>query len=559
MIRKSRDPQALHQAIFGSPGSTSVVMPGIPTLNPPPPSLPIVDDEELAQELSRIIRGTGEALIIANTYTVCLLQREKESLPWQRVCCGEFGDAAMEATRQIARKRLWWVSTDEAPWGIDPMTVSLAKTTLGSVRQWLRKSIDETGREGDVTQAIKDELTYLAAWRCQFSGCGRDLKNHGATGVRGRFSYFAHIVAASASGPRGDRINSKLLASEPSNFMLLCDECHRLIDKVNPAKYTVEVLRKMREASIDEVRRLLENLRYRSAVVIAIIGNVAGQPPQFSMDDAQEALWTSRLRASNGKPDWYFNQGGQHHDVHSPGYWLSLFQTMKTDLPRIQALLNGTSQGGQPRERLAVFPLHSTSVLLLAGRILGDMAGTHLFQPHRNRVGQGTRWGWPESDALPRQLLGKFRVEERVPHSAGQNEACLVVALTSDVPANRMPSTCATNGHLGLPTLRIVGPAFDKDCMQHPEDVQLLGLAVDAAVRRLQDEWCVTKVNLFVSAPTTAAIVVGQKMQARHQATYICHEAAAGPGSPYLATIEITSTSVRELVSGQAHSLSLQP
>ena len=531
----------------------------MPTLNPPPPSLPIVDDEGLAQELLRIAQGTGEALIIANAFTVCLLHREGEQLLWQRVCCGEFGEAAVEAARPIARKRLWWGSTDATPWEIDPMIVSVAKTTLGSVQQWLRQSLAETGREGDVTQAIKDELTYLAGWRCQFSGCGRDLKSHGATGVRGRFSYFAHIVAASAGGPRGDRINSKLLASELSNFMLLCDECHRLIDKVNPAKYTVEVLRKMREDSIDEVRRLLGNLKYKSAEVIAIIGNIAGQPPQFSIDDAQEALWTSKLRTSNGKPDWYFNQGGQHHDVHSPGYWLSLFQTMKTDLPRLQALLNGTSQGGQPRQRLAVFPLHSTSVLLLAGRVLGDMAGTHLFQPHRNKPDQGTRWAWPESDALPRPSLGKFRFEELAPHSVGQKEACLVVALTSDVTATRMPPTCAANGQLGLPTLRILGPTFDKDCIQQPEDVQLLGIVVDAAVRRLHDEWGVTKVNIFVSAPTTAAIVVGQKMQARHQATYICHEATSGPASPYLATIEITSTSVRELVSGQAHSLSLQP
>ena len=528
-------------------------------LSPPPADLPVVDDDGLARELRRIAQGTDDVLVIANVYTVCVLHRADANSPWQRVCCGELAEKSVAAAKPLARKRLWWGSTARAPWDADPVTVPMVKGTLAFVNGWLKRSVDEAGREGNVTDAIKEELTYLAGWRCQFAGCGRNLKLHGATGGRGRFSYFAHIVAASPGGPRGNEVLSKLLASELSNFMLMCDECHRLIDKVNPARYTVEVLREMREDNIAEVRRLLGNLQHKPAEVVAIIGNIAGQPPQFSIDDAQEALWGSKLRSSGAKPEHYFYPGGQHHDVHSPAYWLSLFQTLKTDLPRLQGLLNGTSQGGTPRPRLAIFPLHSTSVLLLAGRILGDAAGTHVFQPHRNKVGPGTRWGWPLAGTLPIPPLDRFKVEEVAPSVSGQDEAILVVALTSDIEATRMPATCAVDGKLLLPTLRITGPTFDKDCMQQPEDLQLVGLAVDAAVRKLQDEWRVRKVHLFVSAPASAVVAVGQKLQARHHADFICHEAVPGLGSAYRATIEITPTSVRELVSGMAQTLSLQP
>jgi hypothetical protein len=155
--------------------------------------------------------------------------------------------------------------------------------------------------------------------------------------------------------------------------------------------------------------------------------------------------------------------------------------------------------------------------------------------------------------------LDKFRVEELHAHAQGQDEAALVVALTSDIDVARMPPSCASHGNLILPTLRIIGPTFDKDCMQQPKDLQLVGLAVDAAMRRLQDEWRIRKVHLFVSAPASAVVVIGQKLQARHHAECICHEAVAGPGSAYKPTIEITSTSVRELVSGMAQTLSLQP
>lgn len=546
------------QLILQSPTLAPAAMPAPMRLNPPPADLAVLADDGIAEELRRIAQGKGDVLVIANVYTVCVLYRTDANSPWQKVCCGELAEESIAAAKPLARSRLWWGSTGDAPWDADPTVVPMVKATLALVNGWLKKSDEESKREGDVTPAIKDELTYLAGWRCQFAGCGRDLKRHGATGGRGRFSYFAHIIAASPGGPRGDPVLSKLLASEQSNFMLLCDECHRLIDKVNPAKYTVEVLRKMREDNVAEVRRLLDSLQHKSAEVIAVVGNIAGQPAQFSMDDAQEAMWGAGLRSTETKLTRYFYPGGQNHDVHSPAYWGSLFQQMKSDLPVLQTLLNGTRTGAA-RPRLAIFPMHNTSVLLLAGRVLGDTAATHLFQPHRNKVGAGTRWAWQAAGALPTPPLDKFKVEELHAHVHGQDEAILVVALTSGIDAARMPTNCASDGKLVLPALCIVGPNFDKDCMQQPEDLQLVGLAVDAAMRKLQDEWCVRKVHLFVSAPASAVVVVGQKMQARHHAEYVCYEAVAGPRSAYKPTIEITPTSVRELVSGMAQILSLQP
>lgn len=522
-----------------------------------PDGLPALDDAGTAGELSRIANALGEALVVVNGYTACLYARSSPTATWVQVCCGEFGDEALAAAKRFVQRGLWWAATSGAPWVVDPSSLPLTKASAKDMRRWVHASNDETsGREGDVTQAIKDELTYLAGWRCQFAGCGRDLKRHGATGGRGRFSYFAHIVAASPKGPRGHSTESKRLASELSNFMLLCDECHRLVDKVNPARYTVPVLRKMREDSIAEVQRLLDTLQYPATEVIAIIGNAAGQQGQLSVDDARQALWGRQLRCVSTKPEYFFRLGGNNHQVHEATYWMSMFQSLRQEIPLLQALLNGTRHGGGPRPRLAVFPLHGTSVLLLAGRLFGDNAGTHLFQPHRNLVGDGTRWEWPAEDGAA--ASHKFEVTQMAPPAAEVTEACLVVALTSDIPPERMPAACAANGRHRLPTLRITGPTFDKACMQHPADVQLFGRAVDAAICRLQDEWHVSKVHLFVSAPATAVVTVGQKMQARHHASFVCYEALPGAGSAYAATIEISSASVRELVSGNDASFNLQ-
>lgn len=539
-----------------TPDSSTAVQLELPE---PPPGLPAVDDGGMASELSQIAAAGDEALVVGNAYTACLYKRQQPGHAWVAVCCGEFAGTALQAAKAVPPGKRWWATTEGAPWSVSLGGLQVCKATAGVMSKWVKASTDSTiGREGDVTQAIKDELTYLAGWRCQFAGCGRDLRRHHATGRRGRFSYFAHIVAASPNGPRGHATESKELASDLSNFMLLCDECHRLVDKVNPARYTVAILRKMREDNIAEVQRLLDTLQYAPAEVVAFIGNIAGQQGQLSMDDAQLAMWGRRLRGVSAKPEYFFRLGGNTHQVHEPAYWLSLFQSLGQEVPRLQALLNGTRHGGGPRPRLAIFPLHGTSLLVLAGRLLGDNSGTELFQPHRNKVGARTRWEWPTLEPLSSATGDKFELTEAAPARAGATEACLVVALTSDIPAERMPSSCATAGQYMLPTLRITAPTFDMGCMDRPEDLQRLGRVVDAAIRRLQDEWRVSTVHLFVSAPTTAVVTVGQKIQARHQATYVCYEALTGPGSVYAPTIEIASTSARELVSGVNTSVNLQ-
>lgn len=514
-----------------------------------PMNIAALGDGEIAAVLTDLAKGTGEVLVVANGYTVCLFCRNG-STHWQRLCTGEFSNRSITAARSLGG-RIAWARVDGFPWEADPSDVPTQPATPALLRSWLKNATALTaGRKGEVTSHIRDELPYLAGWRCQFEGCGRDLRLHTASGARGRFSYFAHIVAASPDGPRGDSVLSPQLASDLSNFMLLCDECHRLVDKIHPARFTAETLRRMRENSIAEVRRLLDTLQYPSTEVIGILGNIAGQPAQISTEDVHEALWGSKLRTSSPQVSRYFSPGGQHHDVHSPAYWSSLFQQLHRDLPLLQTLLEGT-RTGTARPRLAIFPLHSTSVLLLAGRVLGDAAGTHLFQPHRNAVGEQTRWAWRPDQSAP--ATDKFRVSA-LRSSNGEDSACLVVALTSDIGSERIPPSCA-----GLPTLRITGPTFEKDCIQHPDDLRVLGRAVDEAMRQLQDEWRVRTVNLFVSAPASAVVVVGQKMQARHHADYVVHEALVGPGAAYRATIQLTPTLVRELASGQDLSLSLQP
>lgn len=515
-------------------------------------------DANFATTYEHLIAAGEEVLIVVNKFTAALFSKKPNVQQWELVAGGEFADECLAAvSTNVSKKRTFWaITTCASPADADLATVTLALAKKAAITAWLKGADQATGRFGHASPDVKREVAYLAAHRCQFSGCGKDLGMHAATGARGVFSYFAHIVAASADGPRGDPVESERLVNDPTNFLLLCDECHRLVDKVAPNDYPVSRLRQMRSQSIHEVRRALDTLQYPEADAISILGNVTGQMPHISERDVDEALWKSRLRRSSKSIESYFSFGGVHHAPHEASYWSAAFTTLKYNLPMLQARLAGISTGGMPRQRLAVFPLHGTSVLILVGRILGDMSGTHVFQPHRNIVGQHeqTRWAWPDDGIAPD--ADKFEVKTVRGHAFAGNEANLVVSLTAPIADSRLAVDSATGAGSKLPTIEISVEQFGHSAIRHPTDLALFGQAVDEALRTLQDHWRIKKLHLYICAPASAALLVGQKLQARHHAHVVCYESLPGKDAPYAPTIEISSQEVK--VVGSTLAVSLQ-
>lgn len=523
------------------------------------PAVPLCTDIDLANCYTGLVTSGAQILFVANAFTVAMWSRPSTTDSWVLSAAGEFGVECISiVSSSIGKKRTYWLATVQpSPQDQDVTSENGALVKVGLTRSWLRKSDEVTGRFGNASADVKNEVAYLAAHRCQFSGCGKDLGRHAATGQAGNSSYFAHIIAASAEGPRGDAVQSPILADEVSNFLLLCDECHRLIDKTAVAEYDVDCLRRMRSQSILEVRRLLGNLQYPDVEVLYILGNLAGQMPHINQRDIDEALWKSKLRQSANGPESYLEIGRLNYDPHATSYWSAALRTLAIELPHMQAKLNGMRSGGGPRPRIAIFPLHGTSILIVAGRILGDMAGTHVFQPHRNTKGgtSETRWAWPDDSLLPAQ--DKFRFATLKDRLHDEVEANLVISLTFDISTDRLAPVSASGGALLLPTVSISVEQFGHSSIRHPTDLALFGNVVDEALRKLQDEWSVTKVHLYIGAPASAAVLVGQKMQARHQATFVCYESLSGLGAAFAPTITISTHDVTAV--GTNHSVPLQP
>jgi len=345
-------------------------------------------DAELAALISRAESEASELLIVANTHTVRAAKRADTSSPWADIGRGDFDAACAEATRSLAKKgRLFWHTVQTSPSDVDLSVVPTIAANRDLVTQWVKTASQVSkpkngGRGANPSPKDIDDYGNDAAWRCQFSGCGLNLLHHKATGSTNKSSYFAHIVASSKDGPRGgDR--SHELSADINNFILLCDDCHRLIDRRDPDRYTEAILLRMRAESLAEVRRLLDTLAYPAADIIVLMGCISTQAPHYIHSLAEPAMWLRKTRATPGHPRHYFANDWTLHSPHNKEYWSSFFRKAGSQLSEIRSVLAPANRADE-QKRLAVFPLHGTSVLVLAGRIFGEAAAVDVLTPTEN-------------------------------------------------------------------------------------------------------------------------------------------------------------------------------
>jgi hypothetical protein len=94
--------------------------------------------------------------------------------------------------------------------------------------------------------AISNRVVRLLLSRsggfCQYPGCQRDLFYFFDDGQISSIEELAHIIAQSQQGPRGSQVEDETQIDEFDNIILLCPNCHTLIDK-NPSQFPIELLR----------------------------------------------------------------------------------------------------------------------------------------------------------------------------------------------------------------------------------------------------------------------------------------------------------------------------
>ena len=346
-----------------------------------------------------------------------------------------------------------------------------------------------------------------AGGRCAMHECGVELLTDAtAYDPIVVIGEIAHMAAAQDRGPRADRAMPAARRNDYENLILLCQNCHAVIDG-QPGTFTVERLNRIKADHELWVRTSLPE-RGRSVTgwtVLSLrgdhpvdLGTVTGAlSPDYIAGEPQT------LQVSGQTDDW---------------------QTVDTAIASYVAELMAGADAFD--FRLAVFPLAPVSACLSLGFHLTNRPHLRLFQFHRD----DRSWVWPRQEPPPPDIE-VTGLEEGDP-------GCAEVAFVFHLSAIVADAAIADTAAAGARRIDIRVPEPGTAWLQHP--AQLKELAVTArrsfetAVRLFP---AAARWHLFYAGPAPAAVAIGQQVNPTMCPPVQLHEFRMRETPPYRASI----------------------
>ncbi|NHZ83960.1 SAVED domain-containing protein [Massilia sp. CCM 8695] len=384
-------------------------------------------------------------------------------------------------------------------------------------------------------------IWHDAGGRCMYRGCAKDVGRTPLTGKAAAAAYLAHIVASDEDGPRGD-YTSQTLSDDPENVMLMCDEHHRLIDRIDVDGHPAQKLNDMRREHVEMVRRALDGLAFRRSKAVALLADVADLKTSAAERDIQKAVLQRGLTGVPGVD--YLVRRTQRDDRTQPDFWRHLLHEHEGELLELRRKLGSNQPLGDGCEVLSVFALHPVPLLVLFGRIVGEARPVEVYQYDRTRA----TWCWDER-ATP-NAPGTFSLDTS--NTVSSSDVMLSIELTAEVDVDALPPELKQRlDAKSLPWVRIRNANPSESCIRTGADLDAFTAIAREAVRHIQDTMRSSHVHLIGVAPVSTLFRFGQLLQPGHHSTYTVYD-RPNRSVNFLPGLTITGDSVVD--AAQSHS-----
>jgi hypothetical protein len=335
-------------------------------------------------------------------------------------------------------------------------------------------------------------LLYVrAGGRCEFDGCNKYLLEHHLTLAGGNFGEAAHIVAFKPAGPRGSDGPRPKDVDAVDNLMLLCPECHKLIDD-NPGDYsraTLQLYKERHEARICHVTGLGPDLKTSVLTLKANIGKQAVSIPFGQITEATAPRYPlSRagavidLTAIHGDDDAFFDTA------------------TKTIARRVAQLYEPGSEATQAGH-ISVFALGPIPLLVFLGSQLSNKLPVCLFQRHRDTE----KWVWKKGSEPVEYEFQQIR-----PGTNVQNVA-LLLSLSGTITENDLPR--GIDGTFSLYAITPKGMTPDPTFLRSEQDLHNFRVAYQQALGIIvRNHGLIQVIHLFPAVPAPVAVLCGREL-----------------------------------------------
>jgi hypothetical protein len=376
-----------------------------------------------------------------------------------------------------------------------------------------------------ITSSSKILLGVRSGGRCEFSGCNRYLFEHPLTLQGGNFSEHAHIVAFSEMGPRGkDGIRPKDI-NNPDNLMLLCAQCHKLIDD-RPMDYprsVLEAYKRDHENRILHLTGLGPDLR---TTVVQLKAKIGGSAVDIPAAHIYEAVAPRYPTDRQGHVIDLTSYGEENRDEY--------YRLASREICQRVARLYDPGMDVEATRHISLFALAPIPLLLVLGHCLSNKIQVDLYQRHRT----GSQpWKWKDDEGeIAQYTVGVKR------RGTDNRKVALVASLSGQIDQHRLPLT----DEYWIYEIALASNRPSVDFLRSRRDIEEFRTTYRQFLADLmKDHPAIEELHFFPAIPAPVAVACGHDLLPKVHPAIIIYDYDKGSGFIHRLTINLKKHDLR--------------
>jgi len=324
-------------------------------------------------------------------------------------------------------------------------------------------------------------------------GCNKYLLHHALTKTEGNFAEIAHIVAFSSSGPRGNHPARPEDVHDPKNLMLLCRDCHKLVDD-HPERYPVPVLKDYKRCHEKRIHHVTGLGPDMATAIVQLKARIAGQAVDIPVAHVTTAI---APRYPIEVPGAVIDLS-RFDDGDDAAYYKIAKQEIRSKIERIYE----PGSDVEKANHISLFALAPIPLLIYLGSLLSNKIPVDLFQRHRNPEG----WVWKRKGP---SVKYRFRLRKR---GINRKNVALIFSLSGHVDFATLPSRVQTDFNVYEIALanRTPSPGFLK---QRKDLDRFRDVYRESLDKIHENHGVLAEILLFPAVPAPIAVLCGRELQ----------------------------------------------
>jgi hypothetical protein len=294
-----------------------------------------------------------------------------------------------------------------------------------------------------IKDSTQNMLWGIAAGKCQFSGCNKKLWQSEITKEQVNIAQKAHIWAFSVDGPRGNKGIDAEDINDLSNLMLVCHQCHKLIDEdKHGVKYSVDLLLNMKRQHEKRIELATSIPPNKQSHILLYGAKVGEHNSPLNYRVATDAIFPEFYPAESKA--FELGMVGSVFEDNESEFWNLERINLERKFNQIirPGLINNEIK------HLSVFGIAPQPLLILLGKLLSDIPPVEIYQLHR----EPQTWCWQNDNPDV-----SFEIKE--PVYKGSKAIALNLSLSATIDNTRI--TKVLGDDVSIWTLTITTPNND--------------------------------------------------------------------------------------------------